>query len=184
MYGLRPIGVLGAMLGQAETECVTPDGRPGFIDFDGSCVPTGAQLPDDPQLGPGGQPLPPDFVAPGPTELHPDRWDLDSSPCTYTVAYGDTYVGIAKSYLDPSGQRWREVWEPNRATHPNPDLIYPGDVIVMPKEACDNMRRWLNRGGPSNVNPADLKPTAGDTVRKYGAVAAVLAAAAGLYWMS
>lgn len=154
----------------------------------------GAPAPQNQSVDPG---LPPDFVAPGPTELHPERWDLDN--CTYTVAYGDTFVGITKTYLDPSGQRWREVWDPNRDVAPYPDPlsaaqagaspeqggIFPGDVLRMPAEACDNMRRWLGRGQP-NVNPSQIGPsTVGDKARKYGwTIAGVGALAAALYFMS
>lgn len=185
---VRPVSALGRMLGQTGEEpegpCFGPVGEPGWRSQDGGpCI----YDPDDPQpegppLGPGGQPLPPDFVAPGPTALHPERWDLDASPCTYTMAYGDTYVGITKTYLDPSGVRWREVWRPNKAQHPNPDMTQ-GGTIVMPEEACENMRRWLRNPKPGTL-PSQTKPGIGDTARKWASVALIAATAAGLYWMS
>jgi hypothetical protein len=179
------------MLGQTEgyTPCTTSQGQPGvaFPDSE-TCYPL--EEPEGPLPGPdypGAPPprpgLPPDFVAPGPTELHPERWDLDA--CLYTVAYGDTYVGIAKTYLDPSGVRWREIWNLNRAQHPNPDVIYPGQVIQMTDEACDNMRRWVDRGQPG-VNPSQIgPPTVADKARRYWpwALGAALLGG-GLYYMS
>lgn len=178
------IGALGAMLDQGQAPCVMPDGRTGWSDGN-TCYPIDPNDPNappgEPQIGPGGQPLPPGFVAPGPTELHPDRWDLDA--CMYTPAYGDTYVGLAKTYLDSTGARWREIWNLNRDIHPNPDLIDRPDAMHMPEEACQNMRRWLNHGGPKE-NPSQIKPTVGDSFRKYGPWLALGGAVVGLWWMS
>ncbi len=210
---IKPTRALGAMLGQTVgapyrmgtqpetglTACLTASGEPGYrTQFDEYChtypdsptetpwweepgTPWEPPPPEPPE--PAAPELPPGFVAPGPTELHPDRWDLDA--CTYTVAYGDTYVGLAKTYLDQTGARWREIWALNRTTTPNPDVIGIGQVLQMDQESCDNMRRWVNRGGP-NVNPSTIGPaTAGDTARKYwkwAAAAAVIGG--GIYWMS
>lgn len=50
-------------------------------------------------------------------------------PERYTVVHGDTLWGISNKFLrDP--WRWAEVWQGNPEVE-NPDLIFPGDVLVM-----------------------------------------------------
>jgi hypothetical protein len=50
-------------------------------------------------------------------------------PERYTVVQGDTLWDISNKFLrDP--WRWAEVWQGNHEVE-NPDLIYPGDVLVM-----------------------------------------------------
>lgn len=53
----------------------------------------------------------------------------DEYPERYTVVEGDTLWDISGKFLrDP--WRWPEVWQGNPQVE-NPDLIYPGDVLVM-----------------------------------------------------
>lgn len=51
----------------------------------------------------------------------------------HTVVSGDTLWGIAKStYGD--GSLWTIIWDANKPmTSGNPDLIYPGEVLYLPK---------------------------------------------------
>ncbi|MBI5018430.1 MAG: transporter substrate-binding domain-containing protein [Deltaproteobacteria bacterium] len=50
---------------------------------------------------------------------------------TYTVIAGDTLGSIAARRLG-SGDRWPEIWKLNRERVPNPHLIHPGYVLLMP----------------------------------------------------
>ncbi len=59
--------------------------------------------------------------APAAPAVHP-------SGRTYVVQPGDTLSAIAAAY-DLS---WQELWEANQAKIPNPDLIRPGDELLIP----------------------------------------------------
>ena len=50
---------------------------------------------------------------------------------TYVVQPGDTFSKIAAAF-DLS---WREIWEANRAKIPNPDIIHPGQELLIPGAA-------------------------------------------------
>lgn len=52
---------------------------------------------------------------------------------TYTVVKGDSLSRIAKRQLGDA-KKWRKIYEANRATIENPDLIYPGQVLTIPGE--------------------------------------------------
>jgi len=50
---------------------------------------------------------------------------------SYVVVKGDTLSQIAeREYGDAS--RWREIYQANRATIKNPNLIYPGQKLRLP----------------------------------------------------
>lgn len=52
-------------------------------------------------------------------------------PIIYVVQRGDTLRSIAARFLGDE-RRWREIFEANRATISNPDLIRPGMQLVIP----------------------------------------------------
>jgi nucleoid-associated protein YgaU len=50
---------------------------------------------------------------------------------TYTVVRGDSLSKIAKKIYG-DGSKWRMIYEANKATIKNPDLIYPDQVLTLP----------------------------------------------------
>jgi nucleoid-associated protein YgaU len=60
------------------------------------------------------------------------RADMKPVPKVYTVKTGETLWAIAKQNLG-SGSRWPEIYKLNTKTiGPNPDLIIPGQKLVLP----------------------------------------------------
>ena len=53
------------------------------------------------------------------------------APRTYTVAAGDSLSKIAKKFYG-DGNKWQRIFEANRDTIKNPDLIHPGQVLKIP----------------------------------------------------
>lgn len=52
---------------------------------------------------------------------------------TYTVVAGDSLSKIAqREYGDAS--QWKRIYEANRSTISNPDLIHPGQVLNLPAD--------------------------------------------------
>ena len=49
----------------------------------------------------------------------------------YTIEPGDTLSGIAKKFYGKGGD-WKKIYEANKTKIKNPDLIYPGDKIIIP----------------------------------------------------
>jgi nucleoid-associated protein YgaU len=50
---------------------------------------------------------------------------------THTIAKGESLSKIAKKYYGDAKQ-WRKIYEANKDTIKNPDLIFPGQVIKVP----------------------------------------------------
>jgi nucleoid-associated protein YgaU len=50
---------------------------------------------------------------------------------THTVAKGESLSRIAKKYYGDAKQ-WPKIFEANKDTIKNPDLIFPGQVIKVP----------------------------------------------------
>jgi len=53
------------------------------------------------------------------------------APRTYTVVAGDSLSKIAKKFYG-DGNKWNRIFEANRDTVKNPDLIHPGQVLKIP----------------------------------------------------
>jgi nucleoid-associated protein YgaU len=51
---------------------------------------------------------------------------------TYTVVSGDSLSKIAQRQYGHAG-RWREIYNANRDIVDNPDLIYPGQTLKIPR---------------------------------------------------
>jgi nucleoid-associated protein YgaU len=54
-----------------------------------------------------------------------------AGPRMYTVVKGDSLSKIAEREYG-NANRWREIYEANRATIKNPNLIYPGQKLRIP----------------------------------------------------
>ena len=65
---------------------------------------------------------------PAPSTPTPNVTDRER---TYTVVAGDTLSMIAKrEYGDAT--KWKQIYEANKDTIKNPDLIYPGQTFKIP----------------------------------------------------
>lgn len=68
-----------------------------------------------------------------PTIIEETKRDASSAPKaqTYTVKSGDCLWTIAKKYYN-DGARYREIYEANKDTLKSPNLIYPGQELILP----------------------------------------------------
>jgi nucleoid-associated protein YgaU len=66
--------------------------------------------------------------APSASTAAPNVTDREKS---YTVVAGDTLSNIAKREYGDAAQ-WKRIYEANKDTIKNPDLIYPGQTFKIP----------------------------------------------------
>ena len=77
---------------------------------------------------------PAETVTPAETVVPAEKEETDTSVITdlYRVIAGDTLWKIAKEQLG-NGSKWNEIYEANRKTIKNPNLIYIGQELIINK---------------------------------------------------
>lgn len=97
---------------------------------------------------------------PGAVPIRPANWNMDTDPDSYKIAWGDTYAGLAATYLG-TPQRWREIWDQQpdmyRASR-SADRIMPGEWIFMPPDASATLRAALGEPPETGDRPAPAPP--------------------------
>ncbi|MBW6437392.1 LysM peptidoglycan-binding domain-containing protein [Actinoplanes hulinensis] len=73
----------------------------------------------------------PDRIFPGQVLFLPPAQPTGPIPKLYTVKPGDSLSKIARERLG-NESRWRDIWNLNRDIVPDPDRIFPGQVLVLP----------------------------------------------------
>jgi nucleoid-associated protein YgaU len=96
-------------------------------------MPDDKPRPDFSNVRSGGSSIAPPPPAAPPTAAPPAGTTAPSpaAPRTYTVVAGDNLSKIAKHFYGDANQ-WKRIFDANRDTIKNPDLIHPGQVLKIP----------------------------------------------------
>ena len=100
-------------------------GKPDFSNVKG-----GSDTVPDTSGGGGGAGKPDFSNVQGGSDTVPDTGGGGGGQ-TYTVEKGDTLSAISKRVYGKASH-WKQIYEANRDTIENPDLIYPGQTIKIP----------------------------------------------------
>jgi hypothetical protein len=80
-----------------------------------------------------------------------------NTPDRYVVRPGDSLWGIAGRFTD-SPQKWTEIWQLNKEQIQNPNMLRPGEVILL-----DPVRRHASGTSPGAGTPEKVPPPAPPT---------------------
>lgn len=86
---------------------------------------------------------------------------------TYTVKSGDTLSHIAKSLLGDSS-RWREIYELNKDTIKNPNLIRGGQVLKLPSDVTGLVPQRISSSSKKSSKSSNTAKSGGSTVTGLG----------------
>jgi nucleoid-associated protein YgaU len=94
-------------------------------------MPDDKPRPDFSNVRSGGSSTAPPAPAASPAGTTPPATPSPAAPRTYTVVAGDSLSKIAKHFYGDANQ-WKRIFDANRDTIKNPDLIRPGQVLKIP----------------------------------------------------
>ena len=66
-----------------------------------------------------------------PTVTTPSGTEAVAAERMYTIRKGDTLIGLARRYYQDQ-RKWKDIWQANRDTISNPNVIKPGLEIRLP----------------------------------------------------
>lgn len=96
-----------------------------------------------------------------------------NAPDTYTVKRGDTLWAISRLYL-LRPWRWPELWGMNLQQIRNPNLIYPGQILVLEKSGGMARLKLANSVGGSGIDgTVKLSPSVRSESSETAPVAAI-----------
>lgn len=96
----------------------------------------------------------------------------ENAPDRHTVVKGDTLWGISGKFLKQPW-RWPEVWRMNRDQIKNPHRIYPGQVIVLDRDAAGNPRLSILQSSPEDRGIIRLSPQIRAEAREGAAIPSI-----------